>query len=99
MGGYWFNFALSVFNCDVFHPEEDISERLIADSESLQGMVLEDNYLGGTVDESHPVSLIPWYSSEQSMRGQRFFTAQHGLEVGWVEARYQAKTYEIWQKT
>lgn len=97
-GTLTFKYHFRIYYCDKLRDDRNNADTLWDAAESLANLVLEDNYLAGTVLRSDVLDMLPWYSTEQAQRGFRFITATHGIEVGWVQFDVIAETKGRWTK-
>lgn len=99
-GTVQFKYHFRVYYCDLLRDDRNNADTLWDAGENLMQLIMEDNYLGGTVNWSEVVDMFPWYSSELAKRGARFFgtSPAHSVEVGWVQFDISCIRYAVWPK-
>lgn len=97
-GTLTFKYHFRVYYCDKLLDDRNNADTLWDAAETLSNLVLEDNYLAGTVLQSDVVDMLPWYSTEIAQRGYRFVTATHGIDVGWMQFDVVAMRKSGWTK-
>lgn len=95
---YDFRYGIRVYVCDVLRADQDNTRLLIERAETVRDMILEDNYIGGTVHQCEFDRMLPWFSTDLAQTNKKFITMTHGLEVGWVQIDFTVRRNEIWNK-
>ena len=93
-----FRYHFRVYYCDILQEDRNNADTLWDAAEVLRDLIMEDNYLAGTVLESEVMDLLPWYSTEITQRGFNFVTATHLLPVGWMQFDIMAERKGAWAK-
>jgi len=93
-----FGFIYDVYYCDLLHPDRNNSKLFMQKGRQLRDILMEDNYIGGTVARSGPGDIVPWHSDSARSRGVQFIGSPSGREIGWVRFEVWAKRPDVWDK-
>jgi len=75
----------------------DNREALLDDVAVLVGLLAEDNYLGGTVNESNVSDIVSGWDPRSAYRGRRFVSAKQ-RQILWVDVLLDVWRAVVWDK-
>ena len=70
----------------------------IRGAEQLVNLLMEDNYLGGTVHESSVSEIVPCWSTKGKMINRGAFSTQESRRIIWVDIFMDASRVVVWDK-
>jgi len=95
---WMFGFVFDVYYCDLLQPDRNNSLLFMQKGRQLRDILMEDNYIGGTVQESGPGNITPWHSDSARTQGIQFRGTPSGREIGWSRFECWARRPDVWDK-